>query len=850
MFEEEDDIHNNDTFGDHDEHDRDTFGEEVVSRVGQDKFAFGSRGIMGRENDGESGQLPFDSAITIVRRLKDVPMDSTDDLPPGMAMSPPRRVLTLAEIEAGIAGTTLRDGPKLFRTKVRPTTITFPTEEDPYRSTMTRYEREGISRIHLTQLTTEHPEIEDFYYKAFAQRRTRKRTSDAPLYLPLPTPRKREQKQLKTSEALVGALGKAVSSSSRKPRQLLQLASSKMAAAAQFSVSASIERIYEAIFVVEDALTTDPNVEETDYDRHHLQDCRRIAIEVLKRELLLDQSIDQLATNETLLMRFLSVMAQAKTKRILGRALKAIDSTGLSELTMVRLVEFFEYLDICRPEAPEADIELFIGSVLAALVPFMAKCPLEPVQGMLQTLATKAGLPWITTNKAGIVLCCIVFSRLEILKAANAEGSTSTTSTSAASFASFFDPIQERLSDVFTNLHGLDSEFYGWQFMALLAMNVDADRKRIMVMELRDRIMGVVQSGNTKGIANLNIFLNVLTAMGWTTLRLSLCLVLFVFIVHCVARGGVPQALQFVGNQLEPLPPPPLVCCDPACPACVLGPLPPAAPYGDNIDCNGGRCPCISCTCCYTMTIVYCETITCTSETTDTITSLITDTFTTFTDTLFTEQSDLTFTVLDTIFFTESVTSTTTAEDTSSVVTSIIDTTSATISTIFLTTVFETTSSSLTTTLVINTWPSRETLTVPVTVLARRRDWPRELKDATFSITFPSYAATIPTTLAVSATSTNTAEINYTSVEQLDFATETISIARTSLFTSSFTSTVSPRYTFTSSTRLFLIPVTRLVSITATSTLLATAPTRTTRSISYSTSLSLTSTLTVTGAKL
>jgi hypothetical protein len=459
------------------------------------------------------GQLPFDSAITIVRRLKDLPMDSPEDLPPGMAMSPPRRVLTLAEIEAGIAGTTIRDGPKLFRTRPHPTTITFPTEEDPYRATMTRYEREGISRIHLTQLTTEHPEIEDFYYKAFAQRRARKRTNDAPLYLPLPTPRKREQKQLKTSEALAGALGKAVSSSSRKPRQLLQvpsttrmLASSKMATAAQFSVSASIERIYETIFAVEDALTTEPNVEKTEYDRQHLQDCRRAAIEVLKRELLLDQSIDQLATNETLLMRFLSVMAQAKTKRILGRALRAIDSTGLSELMIVRIVEFFEYLDICRPEAPETDIELFIGSVLAALVPFMAKCPLEPAQGMLQTLASKAGLPWIATNKAGIVLCCIVFSRLEILKAANVESSTG----GSASFASFFDPIQERLADVFTNLHGLDSEFYGWQFMALLAMNVDADRKRIMVMELRDRIMGVVQGGNAKGIANLNIFLNVL----------------------------------------------------------------------------------------------------------------------------------------------------------------------------------------------------------------------------------------------------------------------------------------------------------------------------------------------------
>lgn len=208
--------------------------------------------------------------------------------------------------------------------------------------------------------------------------------------------------------------------------------------------------------------------------------------------------------SESLLLRFLNMLSFAKAKRILGRAIKAIDSIALSELILARIVDFFEYLDICRHDAPEADIDLFVNSVLAALVPFVAKSDLSSMQSKLQSLTAKTSLPWIITNKAGVVLCCILLSRLEILKGGGGE------EPAFEYIEKFFDQVQDRLTDVFVNLHGVDNEFYGWQFMALLAMNVDADRKRLMVMDLRDRILAVVQRDDQKATANLNIFLNVL----------------------------------------------------------------------------------------------------------------------------------------------------------------------------------------------------------------------------------------------------------------------------------------------------------------------------------------------------
>lgn len=71
------------------------------------------------------------------------------------------------------------------------------------------------------------------------------------------------------------------------------MASSNLAAEVQFSVSAAIEELYDSIFVVEDALTQES---DTEYDIEHLQDCRRGAIAIVRKALLLDKTSDELGT--------------------------------------------------------------------------------------------------------------------------------------------------------------------------------------------------------------------------------------------------------------------------------------------------------------------------------------------------------------------------------------------------------------------------------------------------------------------------------------------------------------------------------------------------------------------------
>lgn len=298
----------------------DTFGDAASSGVHSER----DFSAFGRPVGGHAGTrpLPFDPAVTMVRvRHSPPPEDAADDSrPPGLHEDAPpgglRRCLTMEAIEAQLRHTkvslTEEEVRRWFPVRSKKTpAITFPPsadatdtlEEDPRRGTMTRYEMEGISRIHLSQLTTENPEMEDFYYRAYAKRMARRRAQnvDPPLYLPLPTPRRQQGSKSagRSAEAsLARVLGKVSASSSKKPRQQLQVPSTAkvLSSAAlgdvQFSLAASIERIYEAVFAVEDALLQESN---TDYDQLLVQERRKHAVGVINAELFLDVPTEELA---------------------------------------------------------------------------------------------------------------------------------------------------------------------------------------------------------------------------------------------------------------------------------------------------------------------------------------------------------------------------------------------------------------------------------------------------------------------------------------------------------------------------------------------------------------------------
>lgn len=409
--------------------------------------------------------------------------------------------------------------------------ITFPKPcddeddhgEEPNQFLMTKYEREGIRRIHMAQLTTENPLLEDFYYQAFSKRSLKSQNqSSAPLYLPLPN-LKRKPIAKERKETFEGALGKIASSSSRKPRQQLQLDSSPghqslnledddiSSEQLYLSVQTAIEHLFAAVFKLEDALNV-PDEEEVDADK--AEQSKAEAREAVQRILNLDK-----IWGRADILRFVHILSLPKGRKAVFRALRILDHATCSTI-LERLVEYLEYLTVFRPNTPVQEVESFVNLILSPMVSFISESSSAFTFGLIKQFMEKQSFMWLLFSRPGLILLCILMSRLEICKSS---GDVEIDPILAKQWpelsAKLFEHVSERLPDFFSiptlkssspKLAFDGGDFYIWQFIALVALNVDAESKKLMVVELRDRIMAVVQHGSPKDLANLNIFLNVL----------------------------------------------------------------------------------------------------------------------------------------------------------------------------------------------------------------------------------------------------------------------------------------------------------------------------------------------------
>lgn len=448
--------------------------------------------------------------------------------------------------------------------------------DDPNRGFMNRFERDLIVRIHTTQLTTDTPHLDDFYYQALTKRRQQQALQSGDdhsvpvLYFPLPSAaerlreqqRRQQRRKLREKEgarekdgardkddaplsAAALVLGKVSHSSSRKPRQQLQIpavgdANSGPTASLHEQVVRGIEAVYGAVLGVEDFYLREQSRVAESHDggvsrgttaaAASAQQLEQLTVQAgatIARELRLHAASNGGPQSENAPHHhhyFIHFLTIPKGKAVLPRALKLL-SAGDKERFLALLVEYFDFLDVVRPETSLATVDAFITLVLSPLVPFVGEAEWDPVAAALEGLFAKRSFVWIALTKAGMVLLCILLSRLEILKAAADDSLV--IERCAQLTEKIFDALDGHLLEFFhqPSVHAAGHaagpgpvpppyedtrEFYAWQFMALLAMNVDADRKRTMILELRDRILAVVEGGVSKAISNLNVFLNAL----------------------------------------------------------------------------------------------------------------------------------------------------------------------------------------------------------------------------------------------------------------------------------------------------------------------------------------------------
>ncbi|KAJ3031563.1 UNVERIFIED_CONTAM: hypothetical protein HDU68_002661 [Siphonaria sp. JEL0065] len=432
-----------------------------------------------------------------------------------------------------------------------------------YAESMTQYEKETIARIQISQLVSENPYRDDFYYQIYSQFRSGNgsiNTAGANWQQSMLNGgsggkdiSNEMQAQMKkliegkntsnepavSTVAMEGALGKISLTSVNNPRKLIQInqAAKQEHAVPTFSrltrrkILKSIEAVYTNILNIEQLKRKVPefgNEEEEEW--------------TLELQQNISEMWDELSLAENIPLKlphpFPYFLSYSKGKRVFPRLVPYLTPDQMFS-ALTTLFSRAESLDVCNMPAGSQDeaIDLFVSTVIPPLVSFISEVPLQVVNAFMRILLERHNMVWLAKSKAGLAFLALLLSRAEILKQGG--GATQRLRPPGAddltlwfwtelynflfaslqgNFAAIFPPTPESTSPTTSTLSKGHDEVYIWQFLAAMAVGAtSADHQRVLLTEVRDKIFETSRRGSSsddpddaRALANVNLFLNAL----------------------------------------------------------------------------------------------------------------------------------------------------------------------------------------------------------------------------------------------------------------------------------------------------------------------------------------------------
>ena len=404
-------------------------------------------------------------------------------------MSSNKHALSLEELEASlkdVAGSLPPgfDSASVPRVASPPTYFSLITSStaDPFGLMMTERERRLITRMHISQMKSEFPEIEDYYYLNYnaASAVNDEEADENSLLFPLPqrynkkTPKKptdgKATDKVGGENLLLSEFGKVSKSTTARPRQQLSFPPlpPQPTGDDEFAVPKLIEEM-------------------------HLAAIKEEAVQAI-----LGRALDNLP----------AVLATGKGQKALKAVVRKCPPES-AESVVDSLIDSFELLSVSRPKAKQAECDGFIANVLTAVAPLISEFSGERVLEKCTRWLSKKAFSWLIYSRLGVVLTCMLLSRAELCKQQSPGPSAELEGEYTAALQNAFIPLMEHVNDIFEfAAPSGTSDFYVWQLFALVAVNLDRNQKRQLVAELRERIMGVIAKNEANALATLNLFLN------------------------------------------------------------------------------------------------------------------------------------------------------------------------------------------------------------------------------------------------------------------------------------------------------------------------------------------------------
>jgi len=432
----------------------------------------------------------------------------------------------------------------------------FEKKEDEYSGLMTRKEKELIARIQISQLITDDPYSDDFYYQMFTEKKNNDKQGESKLNWQQTYLMKqgkggnlssqmqqqvqhlidgRKQKPKNNQFSLEGALGKIALNSVRNPKQLLQVNKDKDASKktlsntsqpqqttrlSHYRTLASIENVYTYILKLEQK-ERQKNLNREQNSDNELDNEEETEEEKHEREELINKIWNELKIKDEIPLDkphpFVQFLSYSKGKKVIPRVLHFLSkeqSLAFLNLLLLRLNK----LDVCSENADPVEVDLFINSVVPPLVNFLSEMPLCIINGCFGILLKCYSMTWMGKCKVALAILTVFLSRAEILRQDISSESVISPNiqNDLQQWSDLYDHLFNLLRNNFVSLfpeNGSDQDdVCVWQFLAAIAISAQSiEYQKSLVMEVREKVFETIKDvDNEQGLVNVNLFLHAL----------------------------------------------------------------------------------------------------------------------------------------------------------------------------------------------------------------------------------------------------------------------------------------------------------------------------------------------------
>ncbi|KAJ3256702.1 hypothetical protein HK103_005197 [Boothiomyces macroporosus] len=403
----------------------------------------------------------------------------------------------------------------------------FGIDDDPnepreikFSGLMRKFEKELIAKIQISQLVSENPFVDDYYFQMLTLKNSteeqpnilqgKKKTwqkahlanqlvgnsTGAAISNQMQQQMRRliDSRKTKTKEStlsLEGALGKISTQSTRNPKRAFELAtpikSQTTKPMSQIKVLKYIEKVYDRIYAVEDIQRKKVEDDE-DILLQHEQDIVNAKLELFK---------EMITTEEIPLNVPHPLVAALNTKKGVKATLRAFTHLNTKQILGYYsvLCKRFECLDASNTVLGKEtkSVELFMNEIIPSFANVIADANLAALNTYMQIILERHNLIWLAKSKVGLVLLTMLLHRAENLKEAAASPASASGAPSENDLGMWeeiynfiFESYKGQFPAIFSSSASAADEVYVWQFLSAMAVGASGiDHQRILVTELR-----------------------------------------------------------------------------------------------------------------------------------------------------------------------------------------------------------------------------------------------------------------------------------------------------------------------------------------------------------------------------